>query len=97
MKNRAFHFQLADVFRTGQVHGRESDDLVVLVRPGSEFEKREGTPENILRWEDDGGQAFEAPGPLLQPVDNDTRRMMDAAQEPRPHDSINAYAPMKRR
>lgn len=64
MKNRASHFQLADVFCTVQVHDRESDDLVVLVRLGCEFEKREGTPENILRWEDDGGPVFEAAIPF---------------------------------
>ena len=64
MKNRAFYDRIADVFPDGPIHGRGSGDVMLLVRAEASFEKRVGTPEHILRWEDDGGPAFEAEAPI---------------------------------
>jgi len=41
-----------------------------LVKPESEWERTESVIEDILRWADDGGPAFETGNPLPQQAEN---------------------------
>jgi hypothetical protein len=48
-----------------RIHGKDSsDNMLELVRPDSELEKSKSVLENILRWEDDGGQMLAAGNPI---------------------------------
>ena len=52
MKNKSSKRGLSYFFRQ-RIHGKHTDNLLVL-------EKSKTVLENILRWEDDGGQMLDA-------------------------------------
>ena len=57
MKNKSSGSGLSYYF-TKRIYGRDQDKMLELIRPDSELERSKGFLENILRWEDDGGQMF---------------------------------------
>jgi len=52
MKNKSATHELSYFFRQ-QIYGKHTGNLL-------ELEKSKGVLENILRWEDDGGQMLDA-------------------------------------
>ena len=52
------------LFHRQRIHGKNPDNMLELVRPESELERSKGVLENILRWEDDGGQMLDAGNPI---------------------------------
>ena len=52
-------------FFTQRIHGKDpSGNMPGLVKPESEWERTAAVLENILRWEDDGGQMLAAGNPI---------------------------------
>ena len=55
MKNKSLYRGLSYFFRQ-RIHRTNQNNMLEFVRLDSELERSNGMLENILRWEDDGGQ-----------------------------------------
>ncbi|RPJ23622.1 MAG: hypothetical protein EHM33_20335 [Chloroflexi bacterium] len=58
MQIKSFHHTLPYFF-TQRIPGQDPDHLIELAGSDPELERNKGVLENILRWEDDGGQIIE--------------------------------------
>ena len=77
MKNNSSSRGLSYFFRQ-LILSRDSNNVPEWVRP--ESKATEIKPENILRWEDDGGPAVEISNPALpQLAENNTPQPKDVA------------------
>jgi len=56
LKNKSPKRRGLSYFFTLRIHGKDPDNIFELVRPDSEARRSKSVLENILRWEDDGGQ-----------------------------------------
>jgi CBS domain-containing protein len=70
MKNKFSNGKLSYFF-TPRIHG----NVLAWVKPTSESERSKRVIENILRWEDDGGPAFESANPFPQVAEHQLRRV----------------------
>jgi hypothetical protein len=72
MKNKYSHSRLS-YFYTPRKHG----NVFAWNKPASKPETGKQVPENILRWEDDGGPVSETDTPLPQVAEANTPRRID--------------------
>jgi CBS domain-containing protein len=70
MKNKFSNGRLS-YFLTPRIHG----NVLAWVRPASAAERGQRVNENILRWEDDGGPAFEIGNPFPQAAEHQLHRV----------------------
>lgn len=70
MKNKFSNGKLSYFF-TPRIHG----NVLAWVKPASAAERGQRVTENILRWEDDGGPAFESVNPFPQVAEHQLRRV----------------------
>lgn len=75
MKNRFSNGRLSYFF-TPRIHG----NVLAWVKPAPQSDNSKRVIENILRWEDDGGQGSETGYPLPQVAETNTPRRMDTAE-----------------
>jgi len=61
MKNKSSKRGLSYFFPQ-RIHGKDPDNMLEWIKP--QLERTEIEPENILRWEDDGGQMLAAGNPI---------------------------------
>ena len=70
MKNKFSNGRLSYFF-TPRIHG----NVLAWIWPASTAERGQRVNENILRWEDDGGPAFEIGNPLPQVAEHQLDRV----------------------
>jgi hypothetical protein len=58
MKNKSPCLRLSD-FYMQRIHGKSPHNVLDLVIPAHKFVRSKSMFENIMRWEDDGGQMLE--------------------------------------